>query len=81
MGVCTEVEFTPIRKLCKTAVIQTEAGTIRLVLNQKRIKIKAGSEVRIFLSESEPIYEENGEYTVFSVLGLELLCSKSDKRG
>lgn len=81
MGICTEVEYTPIRKLCKTAVIQTEVGAIRLILNRKRVKIKVGSEVRVFLSASEPIYEENGEYIVFSVLGLELFCSKSDKRG
>ena len=72
-GECSEVGVTAVRRRVKQLILQTDAGKVKVMLGSRLRKISAGTEVRVYVANNTPIYEQNGLQMLYSYLAMDVV--------
>lgn len=72
-GRCVEVAVTPIRKRCKSFLVQTDTHLIRLVTKQRSKRIPTGMELEIYVANHTPVYEKDGAKLLHTYLAIHII--------
>lgn len=70
-GVCHQIETTGIRRRIRYIHITMEQGTVKLPVRQRIKHLAVGDAVSIYLSDREPVYEQEDGYLICSYFALE----------
>lgn len=70
-GLCSSVDKTPLRKRVKNIYIETETGTVKIVIRQCIKQMEKGDTVRVYISKNTPVYEHDQCKVLCSYLALE----------
>ena len=71
-GVCTDIEFTTVKKRAKSLLLKTEECTLRVMLHGRARKYTVGSAVRIYIAKNTPLYQQNGIQMLYTYITLEI---------
>ena len=70
-GLCSSVDKTPLRKRVKNIYLETEAGTVKIVIRQCIKQMEKGDNIRVYISKHTPVYEHDQCKVLCSYLALE----------
>ena len=73
MGKCTEVGKTSLKRRVKHLTLHTEVGNVKIILHSRLRGISAGKQVKLYLADNAPIYEQNDSQMVYSYLAIEVV--------
>jgi len=71
-GECTEVGVTTVKRRAKYLVLDTEAGKVRVILQNRRRKVSVGAAIKLFVNKNTPIYEHNGVQILYTYIAIEV---------
>ncbi len=71
-GQCTKVERTPIRKRPKTIYLEADPHTVKLQVRDRLKKVSVGDTAIVYVSESTPVYQEEGCQILSGYLAMEI---------
>ena len=72
-GECLSVTLTPLKRQTKTITIRTEDNsTIKVTIKHRLKKIKAGSQIMLYVASNVPIYENGGVHLINTYLALDM---------
>ena len=60
-----------LRKRPKSLLLQTETGPLTVMLRQRCKRLKAGGKIDLYLTDSTPVDERDGQQTVYAYLAIE----------
>ena len=70
-GECVEVGVTTLKRRAKFLVLETEAGKIKVLMQNRRRKIAVGDGVKLYVAKNTPIYEHNGSQMIYTYIAIE----------
>ncbi len=70
-GICEHIETFGIRKRIKAIGIAFDGYSLRIPVRERMKRLSIGDTVIVYLSETTPVYEQDGEYMVCSYYALE----------
>lgn len=71
-GICTDVEYTRIRKKIKYIYIQVGEMSVRFPVRKRVRKLSIGDGITLYLPESTRVYEKDGCLVIFDYYAWEL---------
>lgn len=71
-GECLEIERTAIRKKLKSFTVKTEDNILTIHAKHKMKKFDIGDEITAYISEKNPVYEQDGGYKVYDFYAVEV---------
>ena len=71
-GECAEVGVTAVKRRAKYILLRTDAGEIKVILRNRSRKMRAGTQVKLYVSKNTPIYEGNGSQMLYAYMALEV---------
>lgn len=70
-GVCSQIETIGIRKRIRSIYIVMEQYMIKIPIRQRMKQLTVGDTIVIYVSEKEPVYEQQDGYMICSYFALE----------
>lgn len=70
-GICNQIETTGIRRRIRYLYITIEQGILKLPVQQRMKNLVVGDSIIIYLSDREPVYEQDNGYLICSYFALE----------
>ena len=80
-GICNQVETTGIRKRIRYIYITMEQSIVKLPVRQRMKNLAVGDTIIIYLSDREPVYEQDNGYLVCSYFALERRKEEREQHG
>lgn len=80
-GICKEIETTGIRKRIRYIYILLEQSVIKIPVRQRMRKLVVGDAIIIYLSDKEPVYEQDDGYLVCGYFALERRKEENGRHG
>lgn len=71
-GMCIDLESSPFRKRQTSLVLETEFGAVRIALQGQNRLLTPGCSVKVYISQSTPVYEQNQYKVICSYLFMEV---------
>ena len=72
-GECIGVTLTPLKRQTKTITIRTEDNsTLKITIKHRLKKIKAGSQIMLYVASNVPIYENGGVHLINTYLAFDM---------
>lgn len=71
-GTCSQIETTGIRKRIRYLYMMLEQRTVKIPVRQRMKNLAVGDTIVIYLSDQEPVYEQDGGYMVCGYYALEI---------
>lgn len=71
-GTCVEVLTKRVRKKIKSIILMVDGKNLKLPIQKRVQTIKEGDTVTVYLSENAPVYEDDGNYIIYSYYALEV---------
>lgn len=70
-GRCTGIERTPLRKRIKNIHIETDDITVKVIVKQRMKQLAIGDNIRVYVFEKTPVYDQEQCKLLCSYLALE----------
>lgn len=71
-GICSQIETTGIQKRIRYIYVILEQHIVKIPVRQRIKKLTAGDTVIIYLSDKEPVYEQDNGYMICNYYALEI---------
>lgn len=77
-GQITDIELSPLRRKSRIVYFMFEDKRIKLLIKQRFSKIQQGDLVIVFVSFSDPLYEQDGSYVISNYHAINIKSAKAD---
>ena len=71
-GQCIEAATTPIRKRCKSILVQTDRHVVQLMMKQRLKRVPVGVSLEIYVASNTQVYEKDGTQLLHTYLAINI---------